>query len=55
MGLRIVYGKNGSGKSEFCFSEISKIIEKEKKIYIITPEQFSFTKLSSLDKVILFE
>ena len=43
MGLRIVYGKNGGGKSEFCFSEISKIIEKEKKIYIITPEQFSFT------------
>ena len=43
MGLRIVYGKNGSGKSEFCFSEIAKMIEKEKKIYIITPEQFSFT------------
>ena len=43
MGLRIIYGKSGSGKSEYCFSEISKIIEKEKKIYIITPEQFSFT------------
>ena len=34
MGLRIIYGKSGSGKSEYCFSEISKIIEKEKKIYI---------------------
>ena len=43
MGLRIIYGKPGSGKSEFCFSEISKLIEKEKKIYVITPEQFSFT------------
>lgn len=43
MGLRIIYGKSGSGKSEYCFSEIAKIIEKEKKIYIITPEQFSFT------------
>ena len=43
MGLRIVYGKSGSGKSEFCFSEIANLIEKEKKIYIITPEQFSFT------------
>ena len=43
MGLRIIYGKPGSGKSEYCFSEISKIIKKEKKIYIITPEQFSFT------------
>lgn len=43
MGLRIIYGKSGSGKSSFCFNEISKIINKEKKIYIITPEQFSFT------------
>ena len=43
MGLRIIYGKPGSGKSEFCFSEIAKLIEKEKKIYVITPEQFSFT------------
>lgn len=43
MGLRIVYGKSGSGKSQFCFNEISNLIHKEKKIYIITPEQFSFT------------
>ena len=43
MGLRIVYGKSGSGKSKFCVSEIAKLIENEKKIYIITPEQFSFT------------
>ncbi len=57
MGLRIVYGKSGSGKSEFCFSEIANLIEEEKKIYIITPEQFSFTaekklmdKMSKLQK-----
>ena len=43
MSLRIIYGKSGSGKSKFCFDEISKLINKEKKIYIITPEQFSFT------------
>ena len=43
MGLRIIYGKPGSGKSEYCFSEIAKLIKKEKKIYVITPEQFSFT------------
>lgn len=43
MGLRIIYGKPGSGKSKFCFSEIANLIEKEKKIYMITPEQFSFT------------
>lgn len=41
--LRLIYGKPGSGKSDFCFSEVAKQIEKEKKIYIITPEQFSFT------------
>jgi len=43
MGLRIIYGKPGSGKSEFCFSEIANLINKEKKIFVITPEQFSFT------------
>lgn len=45
MGLRLIYGKSGSGKSSYCFSEIARLIEKEneKKIFIITPEQFSFT------------
>ena len=43
MGLRLIYGKSGSGKSHYCFSEIAKLINKEKKIYVITPEQFSFT------------
>ena len=45
MGLRIIYGKSGSGKSEYIFREINeKIKNNEKnKIYIITPEQFSFT------------
>ena len=52
MGLRIIYGKPGSGKSNYCYSEISKLIEKEKKIYIITPEQFSFTAEQKLMKAI---
>lgn len=43
MGIRIIYGKAGTGKSEYCFKEVAKLIEKEKKIYIITPEQFSYT------------
>lgn len=43
MGLRIIYGKTGTGKSSLCFSEIANVIEKEEKIYYITPEQFSFT------------
>ena len=45
MGLRIIYGKSGSGKSEFIYKEVNEKIElKEKnKIFIITPEQFSYT------------
>lgn len=52
MGLKIIYGKTGSGKSTYCFSEISKIINKEKKIFIITPEQFSFTAEKKLMETI---
>lgn len=48
MGLRIIYGKPGSGKSEYCFQEIANQIEKETKIYMITPEQFSFTAETKL-------
>ena len=43
MGLKIIYGKAGSGKSEFCYSQIAKLIDTKENILIITPEQFSFT------------
>lgn len=52
MALRIIYGKPGSGKSSYCFSEIASLIEKEKKIYVITPEQFSFTAEQKLMEAI---
>ncbi len=52
MGLKIIYGRAGSGKSEYCFREISKIIDKEKNIYLITPEQFSFTAEKRLMKTV---
>lgn len=42
MGVSIIYGRAGSGKSTYCFSEIAKLIDKEKNILVITPEQFSF-------------
>lgn len=42
MGLRLIYGKAGSGKSEFCFREIKQRLNEPNKIYIITPEQFSY-------------
>ena len=45
MGLRIIYGRAGSGKSKFIYDDIDKKIKagEKNKIYIITPEQFSFT------------
>ena len=44
MSLRIIYGKSGTGKSTYIFNEIANRIKNgESKIYIITPEQFSFT------------
>lgn len=50
MSLKIIYGKSGTGKSTYIFNEIARKIENKKKgkndfkkIYIITPEQFSFT------------
>lgn len=52
MGLRILYGKPGSGKSIYCFQEIANHLETEKKIYMITPEQFSFTAEEKLMKTV---
>ena len=44
MSLRIIYGNSGTGKSTYIFNEIAnKLKENNRKIYIITPEQFSFT------------
>ena len=43
MSLRLIYGRSGSGKSSFIYDEIESKIKQNSKIYIITPEQFSFT------------
>lgn len=45
MGLKIIYGRSGTGKSTYIFNEIAQKVEKQihRKIYIVTPEQFSFT------------
>lgn len=43
MSLRLIYGRAGTGKSSYLYDEIKNKIYEESKIYIITPEQFSFT------------
>lgn len=43
MKLNLIYGRAGSGKSTYLFEMIKNIIKGSEKIYIITPEQFSFT------------
>ena len=48
MSFRIIYGRAGTGKSEYCYREIAQKIKKENKILIITPEQFSFTEEKKL-------
>lgn len=40
MSLRLIYGKYGCGKSEYCFNEIAKNVNKE-KIYMIVPNQMA--------------
>lgn len=39
--MKIIYGVSGTGKSEYIFNKIKNC--DSEKIYIITPEQFSFT------------
>ena len=44
MSLKIIYGKSGTGKSTYILNKKAKKKKKgNRKIYIITPEQFSFT------------
>ncbi len=52
MELQIIYGRAGTGKSEYCYREIAKKIREKNKILIITPEQFSFTAEKKLMEVI---
>lgn len=41
--MNIIYGRSGSGKSEYIYNKIKEDIDICEKTYIITPEQFSFT------------
>lgn len=48
MSLRLICGRAGTGKSDFCLEEIKNKINENRKIYIITPEQYSFTEEKKL-------
>ncbi len=50
MGLRIVYGRAGSGKSAFCLHEIKNRSGAEHPLVLIVPEQFSLQAEKSLAK-----
>ncbi|MCI8362486.1 MAG: helicase-exonuclease AddAB subunit AddB [Clostridia bacterium] len=43
MSLRLICGRSGTGKSEFCLNETIEKLNNQNKIYIITPEQFSYS------------
>jgi ATP-dependent helicase/nuclease subunit B len=43
MSLKLICGRSGSGKSEYCLNETLENINGNNKIYIITPEQFSYS------------
>ena len=43
MGIRIVYGRAGTGKSKYILDEIEQNLKnQDQKIFIIVPEQFSY-------------
>ena len=52
MKLNLVYGKAGSGKSLWLLNKVKDIINNKEKIYIITPEQFSFTAEKKLLEIL---
>jgi len=41
--LNLIYGKSGTGKSEYIYKDINEKIEKFKNIFIIVPEQSNLT------------
>ena len=43
MEFKIIYGRSGCGKTTYIFNEIKEKINGKNKIYIIVPEQFSFS------------
>ena len=41
MGLKILYGRAGSGKSYNIYHKIKNLVEKNEKVFLCVPEQFT--------------
>lgn len=52
MEFKIVYGRSGSGKTTYIFNSIREKIKGKNKIYIVVPEQFSFSAENHLLDII---
>ena len=45
MGIRFIFGRAGSGKSEFCLRSIDKKIrecDKDNKLILLVPDKYKF-------------
>ncbi|WP_410506215.1 helicase-exonuclease AddAB subunit AddB [Haloimpatiens sp. FM7315] len=52
MSLRFIYGRAGSGKSNFCYDGIKRELNKNINQILLVPEQFSFQSEKNLIKKI---
>ncbi len=54
MSLRLIYGRAGSGKSQFCLNEIKQRIDQKfnKTLVLLVPEQYSFQTEKNLIKTV---
>ncbi|MBB6623805.1 helicase-exonuclease AddAB subunit AddB [Clostridium gasigenes] len=54
MSIRFVFGRAGSGKSQFCLNQIKKKLENDKnnKLILLVPEQYTFHTEKKLLEVV---
>ena len=41
MPLTFIYGRSGSGKSEYIYSKLFSLVDEGKKVYLVVPEQYT--------------
>ena len=54
MSIRFIYGRSGTGKSEFCINSIEENLkqDRENKLILIVPEQYTFVTENKILKYI---